>query len=405
MRCPKCHYISFEPEPRCRNCGYGFSLGDAGGQATPAADDPLANFSLRDAQWTPAGRSGLDAAPADVNLDAPLARDPIGEVPSPAAASTMAPARASTPVPSWADDHDRIERPASRPTPPPRVPSARAAERPRATPPAPMTPAPPRPAAPPTTELPLFVKDIVAPADDAPVGSPVDVAPVVAPPPDGPVPPPLTPAMAAEVEERVMRPVEPRAPLSVRRSVDTPPARSRSSSPASRKLGPLDRDLLEDLHRIEKVEQREAAAAARADAGISGVGATRRLGAAALDALFVAALTTGLVWVTLRWCDLSFARAGVLPLAPMAAFMFLIVVGYLLLFTAAGGQTLGKMAAAIRVIGDEDGDETLTVGQAAARSVLTVPSVVALGAGFVPALFGDERAIHDRLAHTRVVRA
>jgi uncharacterized RDD family membrane protein YckC len=107
----------------------------------------------------------------------------------------------------------------------------------------------------------------------------------------------------------------------------------------------------------------------------------------------------------LRWCDLPFARVGVLPLAPMAAFMFLIVVGYLLLFTAAGGQTLGKMAAAIRVIGDEDDDEALTVGQAAARSVLTVPSVVVLGAGFVPALFGDERAIHDRLAHTRVVRA
>jgi uncharacterized RDD family membrane protein YckC len=63
------------------------------------------------------------------------------------------------------------------------------------------------------------------------------------------------------------------------------------------------------------------------------------------------------------------------------------------------------MAAAIRVVGDDDGDETLTVGQAAARSVLAVPSVVVLGAGFVPALIGDERAVHDRLAHTRVVRA
>jgi len=36
---------------------------------------------------------------------------------------------------------------------------------------------------------------------------------------------------------------------------------------------------------------------------------------------------------------------------------------------------------------------------------LTVPSVLALGVGFVPALVGDERALHDRLAHTRVVRA
>ena len=26
MKCPKCHYLSFEPEPRCRNCGYDLSL-------------------------------------------------------------------------------------------------------------------------------------------------------------------------------------------------------------------------------------------------------------------------------------------------------------------------------------------------------------------------------------------
>jgi uncharacterized RDD family membrane protein YckC len=43
--------------------------------------------------------------------------------------------------------------------------------------------------------------------------------------------------------------------------------------------------------------------------------------------------------------------------------------------------------------------------QAAYRSVLALPSVLALGAGFLPALVGDERALHDRLAHTRVVRA
>ena len=22
MRCPKCHYLSFDPDPRCKNCGY-----------------------------------------------------------------------------------------------------------------------------------------------------------------------------------------------------------------------------------------------------------------------------------------------------------------------------------------------------------------------------------------------
>ena len=41
----------------------------------------------------------------------------------------------------------------------------------------------------------------------------------------------------------------------------------------------------------------------------------------------------------------------------------------------------------------------------ALRSLVAIPSVLAFGAGFVPALMGDERALHDRLAHTRVVRA
>ena len=37
MRCPKCHYISFDSTDRCRNCGYEFALtADA-----PALDLPI----------------------------------------------------------------------------------------------------------------------------------------------------------------------------------------------------------------------------------------------------------------------------------------------------------------------------------------------------------------------------
>ena len=76
------------------------------------------------------------------------------------------------------------------------------------------------------------------------------------------------------------------------------------------------------------------------------------------------------------------------------------------MFTAAGGQTLGKMAFGIRIVDDAAADgRSISVKQALYRAVLTVPSVLMLGAGFVPALVGDERAVHDRLAHTRVVRA
>jgi len=54
---------------------------------------------------------------------------------------------------------------------------------------------------------------------------------------------------------------------------------------------------------------------------------------------------------------------------------------------------------------DADVSDRVTVQQAAYRSVLMVPSVLALGLGFLPALVGGRRAVHDRLAHTRVVRA
>ena len=29
MRCPKCHYLSFDPEPRCKNCGYDLEVADS----------------------------------------------------------------------------------------------------------------------------------------------------------------------------------------------------------------------------------------------------------------------------------------------------------------------------------------------------------------------------------------
>ncbi|HET9372178.1 MAG TPA: hypothetical protein VFO19_18080, partial [Vicinamibacterales bacterium] len=62
MRCPKCHYLSFEPEPRCRNCG--FDLGDEpGADLSLRVDEPegdaLADLSMRDAEPPKRARSGL----------------------------------------------------------------------------------------------------------------------------------------------------------------------------------------------------------------------------------------------------------------------------------------------------------------------------------------------------------
>lgn len=133
-----------------------------------------------------------------------------------------------------------------------------------------------------------------------------------------------------------------------------------------------------------------------------------RLKAAVLDVTVLAGICAVVTWLTLRWCGLSMADLAMLPMVPLTAFLGLLTVGYLMLFTAAGGQTIGKMASGIRVVaGDEpaSGSAALTVAQSALRAALTLPSVLAFGAGFVPGLLGEHRAFHDRVAHTRVVRA
>jgi uncharacterized RDD family membrane protein YckC len=215
---------------------------------------------------------------------------------------------------------------------------------------------------------------------------------------------------ADDAEPLIAVPAEPRAPLAVRRPApDTGPRKPAATT--HRKLGPLDRDLLEDLQRIEKEERRVAADAH--SGGPLGTdehlpGAVNRLIAAAIDAALLGALGAAVLGVTMRWLDLPIDQIRILPIVPTAAFLALVALGYLLMFTAAGGQTIGKMAAGIRVVGaSETGDvtEALSVRQAFFREVLTLPSVLALGAGFLPGLFGDQRAIHDRLAQTRVVRA
>jgi uncharacterized RDD family membrane protein YckC len=119
-------------------------------------------------------------------------------------------------------------------------------------------------------------------------------------------------------------------------------------------------------------------------------------------------IDAGIVWFTLRICALTIGQAATLPLLPLATFCVILDVGYLLMFTATSGQTVGKMAAGIRVViasPDSTDGGYVTVRQAALRALLTLPSALAAGAGFLPALFGRGPAVHDRIAHTRVVRS
>ena len=131
----------------------------------------------------------------------------------------------------------------------------------------------------------------------------------------------------------------------------------------------------------------------------------RSLTAAAIDALFIGLLNVAILWLTLRWSALAFVDASLLPALPLATFFLLVALGYLVMFTAAGGQTVGKMIVGVRVVAAVEGiDQPLTVQQAALRSILAVPSALVLGLGFLPSVLGSGQSLHDRLAHTRIVR-
>ena len=245
--------------------------------------------------------------------------------------------------------------------------------------------------APATTDLPLFIRETKGREDDLNSESPA---------------------------ETFMRQSGGRPPLVVRRQVDAirpsappPPAYAHRQE---RRVGPLDNDLLEDLRRVEREEAAVARAAelsARAlsavpahDASDVAVAPSQRLMAAALDGLLLGGIGTFVLWATLRMTGVPASAFGLDAILPLAIFLAGVGVSYLLMFTLAGGQTIGKMLAGIRVVPEDDPTDRVSFGQAAARALLAPVSMAMLGLGWWPALFGRV-AFHDRLVHTRVVRA
>jgi uncharacterized RDD family membrane protein YckC len=216
-------------------------------------------------------------------------------------------------------------------------------------------------------------------------------------------------------------PARPRMPVSVRRATPEP-ARMRAT------YGPpvtAEPDLLDDLEAPDEAEDFAPPADLPLSPPVSrkrvseptperlpaewqqAVGGLTRLTAAMIDAAFLGAIAVVVIFFTLRLLGLPMSGVMELPLLPLAGFLLLVSVGYLLLFTAASGQTVGKMALKIRVVGTSAEaviNDRVTVSQAAIRSIAAVPSVLVFGAGFAPALVGAGLAVHDRIAQTRVVR-
>src|SRR4051812_9457772 len=208
----------------------------------------------------------------------------------------------------------------------------------------------------------------------------------------------------------------PRAPLAVRRAAPVQPRpRPRREAPAPEPRLALDTADLTGVYASEgapeSVDEPSSTAApvsgAADPAAVASHGA--RMVAGLLDLLLVGAIDLAVLYFTLRICDLTFDDVRALPVAPLIAFLVLLNGGYLSTFIAASGQTIGKMAAGIRVVpADLAAPRTgrVSFGQSVVRAGGYVVSAMPLGLGFVPAFVGaDRRALHDRLADTRVVKA
>jgi uncharacterized RDD family membrane protein YckC len=218
---------------------------------------------------------------------------------------------------------------------------------------------------------------------------------------------PALPLFASGIDDTplITRPSPPRAPLSVRRS--TPDVPRLRTTPQRAATLDLDVDGSDDVApasrrlaaRPESAQSTQVVSDAGEDAGVS-----RRLAAAVVDTSILMATDLAVVYFTMQICSVSSSELGLLPKVPLTAFLLVQNIGYLLAFTA-GGQTLGKMAAGLRIVSAESG-ASLDMNRAVKRTVAWLVLAIPAGLGLLSACFShDHRGLHDRFAGTRVIRA
>ena len=207
-------------------------------------------------------------------------------------------------------------------------------------------------------------------------------------------------------EPLIKLPSAPRPPLSVRRAPEQPRFRSttRPDDPAP-SLEFVEEPLAHPsprLHEPVAIRPSESSYAplpTSTDAEASSL--PRRIAAGLTDHAILLGIDFVVLYSTLRMAGLTMGDWQLLPPVPMLGFLVLLKLSYFGAFTAACGQTIGKMAAHIRVISD---DAPLDPARAIRRTIVSAVSLLAFGAGFIPALLDpDHRALHDRVARTRVV--
>lgn len=201
----------------------------------------------------------------------------------------------------------------------------------------------------------------------------------------------------------------PRAPLAVRRTTEIPRARTEQPRPQSFDLssGAPEGSAPDSGWGTARMTARAAATASVAPAvetdGVQPAAAGLRLLAVVIDLVILAGVDAIVIYFTLQICGISWDEIAILPKGPLIAFLIVQNGGYLAAFTA-GGQTLGKMIAGIRVVPNES-NESLDLGTAITRTAVWLLLAIPAGLGFLTVLGGDHRGLHDRAAGTRVVRA
>jgi len=210
---------------------------------------------------------------------------------------------------------------------------------------------------------------------------------------------PLFSSHGDEDDEPLIKvPSAPRPPLAVRRTPDLPGLRT-----ATRVLEEHGGRLTLEPSEVSTHELAEPAIGATdvsaREVVVSSL--TRRAAAGLIDLAILSGVDFLVVYSTLRMSALTLSDWGQLPPVPILAFLALVKLSYFGAFTAACGQTIGKMAMKIRVVGE---DVPLDPARAARRTLVSAVSLLAVGAGFIPVLVDPyRRALHDRAAGTRVV--
>jgi uncharacterized RDD family membrane protein YckC len=220
---------------------------------------------------------------------------------------------------------------------------------------------------------------------------------------------PLFSPAGEDYEPLIKTPSEPRAPLSVRRAPEASRPRNAARTPRAIETG-LTLEFAEDAppkempsairSRTVVVRPSSVAPSSSMTETVASLGS--RTLAAAIDHAILFGIDVLVFYSTLRMTALTTDEWRALPLLPFVAFLVLVKLAYFVVFTAVGGQTIGKMAAGIRVVADDQ--LLMDPARAIKRTLTSAVSLASLGLGLIPALVGpDRRALHDRVAHTHVV--